>query len=726
MLNQLILNDVVEEISSEEKYRIIYIDKVRNIITLVKLNTLKLEIKNKDLDKLEKVLQSGLFCISPNNLNYNLIEENQMSSTILSKFQQKKQIIEELLKYAPEPFLYERRYRSSAIKRISSSMNISERMVRRTLTTYLQDGKSNQSLLPNYTNCGGRGKDRLSNTKVGKVRKKVHLNEYVSHTPISNGVPMTIEDIKNINKAINLYLIGNTGISIAKAYRIMIEKVYTKLDEWGNPIQINSDNIPSYDQFYYQVKKMRKSNYTGFTKKQLGEKKFNLTARAGQSNTVVDALIPGFRYEVDATRPHILMLDKHRKNVIGTPVVFYVVDTFTKIIVGLSVGLDAPSWNGASSALMNVVEDKVDFAGRYDVSITPDEWINTTLPQNILADNGEFAGNLPLDLINQLGVSIENAPSGRGDLKGNVEKMFHLTEQELFGLLPGFSKKNYRERSETDTNQKARLTLRDVTEAYIRFVIFHNNKAMKHYPATQEMISDKLNLTPNSIWRWSQENIGVYQVNHPIAEVRYALLRTGKAVITAKGVRLFGIHYHADIAHEEGWFTRAKALGVEKVQAKYDERNLNFIYMKHQTTGKLILLTQTEASFMQFGDISLAEKEYYDAMKKIANIENKDDQLLIQNEFYRRIFDLNDMSNELYKETNFKNKPNSTEKRANRKAENTVIRKEQSIMPDEVEVINLPLIEKMPVASGQETYKQKRKRIMNEQIREIKSRQKED
>jgi len=81
----------------------------------------------------------------------------------------------------------------------------------------------------------------------------------------------------------------------------------------------------------------------------------------GSSST--DAIGPGSVFQIDATVADVYLVSRfNRTHIIGRPVLYIVQDCFSKLIVGLYVGLEGPSWIGAAMALANTVGNKVSFA----------------------------------------------------------------------------------------------------------------------------------------------------------------------------------------------------------------------------------------------------------------------------------------------------------------------------------------------------------------------------
>ncbi len=154
-------------------------------------------------------------------------------------------------------------------------------------------------------------------------------------------------------------------------------------------------------------------------------KEYELKYRPILSDSKSETNGPGTRFQVDATIADIYLVSSLDVNkVIGRPVIYAVLDVYSRIITGLYVGLEGPSWIGAMMALDNMIADKVEFCKQYGIDITPEQWPTHHLPEIIIADRGEFEGYSVENLINNLNLKIENTTAYRGDLKGIVERKF--------------------------------------------------------------------------------------------------------------------------------------------------------------------------------------------------------------------------------------------------------------------------------------------------------------
>ena len=79
-------------------------------------------------------------------------------------------------------------------------------------------------------------------------------------------------------------------------------------------------------------------------------------------------------YEIDATEADLYLVSKlDRSQVIGRPVIYMAVDVASQLIAGVYVGLQ---WGEESviECLRNAASDKVEYAARYGIAVTKDQW----------------------------------------------------------------------------------------------------------------------------------------------------------------------------------------------------------------------------------------------------------------------------------------------------------------------------------------------------------------
>jgi hypothetical protein len=337
------------------------------------------------------------------------------------------------------------------------------------------------------------------------------------------------------------------------------------------------NRIPSYDQFYYWFKKFEDPKKDIQFRK--SAKEFELKNRPLISNSKSETNGPGTRFQIDATIADIYLVSSLDINrIIGRPVIYAVLDVYSRIITGLYVGLEGPSWLGAMMALDNMVADKVDFCKKYNIDIEEEQWPTHHLPEIIIADRGEFEGYSVENLINNLNIKIENTTAYRGDLKGIVERKFRTLNGKVKQKAPGAIQKEYRERGDRDYRLDATLNLKEFTAIIITLVLHHNHKIIEKYPMEKEMIADCIVPTPINLWNWGIKNRKgrLRTVDRNI--LRLNVLPRGNATISRAGIKFKNLFYGSRQALEEQWYLKLKNKSIEIV---YDPRNVEKIYIPH-------------------------------------------------------------------------------------------------------------------------------------------------
>lgn len=501
-----------------------------------------------------------------------IIEEKYLSGLQINKRDSDWDII---LKYwvKNKEELLEKKSRNIIFEKISKETGLSVPKVKKLFSRYWQRGMNKNALLPDYINSGARGKERkLAENKVGRPKKADYQGE------ITEGINITEEVKKHLQIAINKYYRNNKKLFLKEAYVLMLRDFYSDRYVENNEVKYkvwDKGRIPTYNQFYYWFK--RNEDIKRDISFRDSEKEFNLTHRELLSNSKQETDGPGTRFQVDATLVDVYLVSSlNRNRVIGRPILYAIIDVYSRMVTGIYVGIEGPSWLGAMMALDNMICDKVGFCKKYGINIKEDQWPCKHLPEIIIADRGEFEGYSVENLINNLDIKIENTSPYRGDLKGIVERSFRTTNEKIKHTTPGAIQKEFRKRGDRDYRLDATLTLEEFTKIYINMVLHHNSKIIDKYSMEKEMLEDEIIPTPLQLWNWGIENRKgrLKTVNREI--LRLNILPKGKASVSRAGIRFKGLYYSSDKAIKEQWFINNK---VRSIEIAYDPRNMNKIYI---------------------------------------------------------------------------------------------------------------------------------------------------
>lgn len=180
--------------------------------------------------------------------------------------------------------------------------------------------------------------------------------------------------------------------------------------------------------------------------------------------------------------------------------VYFVIDVFSRMIAGLSVGLEGPSWVGAMNVLANAASSKPEWCRQFDVEVSEADWPCRSMPEALLADRGEMLGSAAETLVQRFGLRLETAAPYRADWKGIVERRFGLLHSSLKPYAPGFIEPDFQERGARDYRLEAALDLDDFTAMLIRCALRQNNEHPISYPRDPAMIAEDVNPIPIELW----------------------------------------------------------------------------------------------------------------------------------------------------------------------------------------------------------------------------------
>lgn len=567
----IVRNSVYKYVIPEREERIRIIEIIGEYVYIVSLDQHTSMPRKEAIDKIkEEIAAEKLILIKDPFIK--IIDEKDLSALQIKKRNEDWEVIEKYWNKDNMKIL-EKETRNDTFVKIKEEENISIPKIKKMLSKFWQRGMNKNALLPDYINSGGKGKEKnLKDSKVGRRRRIDYYGSKIE------GINITSDVKKHIELSLNKYYRNNNKITLKETYINMLADYYSDPYKEDGILKYkvwDKDRIPTYNQFYYWAKKYENIKIDIISRE--SQKEFDLKYRELLSNSKQETDGPGTRVQVDATIADIYLVSSlNRNRIIGRPIIYAIIDVYSRLIVGIYVGLEGPSWLGAMMALDNMISDKVDFCKQYGIKISEEQWPCKHLPEIIIADRGEFEGYSVGNLINNLNVKIENTSPYRGDLKGIVERNFRTVNEKIKHKTPGAIQKEFRERGDKDYRLNATLTLEEFTQIYINIVLNHNNKLIDKYPMEKEMIEDEISPTPINLWNWGIKNRKgrLRVVDRDI--LRLNILPKGKANVSRAGIRFKGLYYSSEKAIREQWFINNKVRYIEII---YDPRNMSKIYI---------------------------------------------------------------------------------------------------------------------------------------------------
>lgn len=492
---------------------------------------------------------------------------------------------------------------------------------------YWQRGMTMNALLSDHPNCGAKGQVKRSGE-----RKRGRPKKYGS----SEGINIT-EEIRKVFR-VGFARCYASDRKRAWSLRAAFDKIIAdffcekRIDpETGKithaPLEKvkKAGGLPEFRQFQYWADK--DSVRLDVKRKRVGERTYDKDMRGLLGTSTAEVMGPGDRYQIDATIADVYLVSRlDRNRIIGRPVLYVVVDVFSRMVVGIYVGLEGPSWVGAMMALANTACDKVEFCKEFGIDIEPEDWPCNFLPGILLGDGGEIKSKMINNLLVNFNVSVETAAPYRADWKGAVEQRFNLIPAKLKPFVPGYIQQDFRSRGGRDYRLDAVLDLDEFTADIIDIVLYYNNHhEIEKYDRDRDVVADGVPAIPVELWEWGRHFRSGSMRAFPEELVQYSLMPTDTATVTEFGISFKGGYYTCKKAMNEKWFDKARQDGRWKIEASYDPRCMNAIYISGSNEGvsfeRCVMTDRSRA----IKDVSLAEIEQQALTDGNAKADRKED-----------------------------------------------------------------------------------------------------
>ena len=320
----------------------------------------------------------------------------------------------------------------------------------------------------------------------------------------------------------------------------------------------------------------------------------SVKTRAGQDLSVEYS---NHVWQCDHTRADVLLVDKYGK-LLGRPWLTTVIDTYSRCIMGINLGFDAPSSQMVALALRHAILPK-HYNPEYELH---EEWETYGLPQHFYTDGGkDFRSNHLNQISVQLGFvcHLRDRPSEGGI----VERPFKTFNTELFSTLPGYTGSNVQERPE-DAEKEARYTLRDLERQIVRYIVDNYNQRLDARMGEQTRFQ-----------RWESGLIAVPDVLS-LRDLDICLMKQARRRIQRGGyIQFENLMYRGEyLAGYAG----------ETVVLRYEPRDITEVLVYRKEGNKEIFLARAFAQDLETETIALDEakassRKVREAGKTISN-----------------------------------------------------------------------------------------------------------
>lgn len=648
------------------------------LFSLCEMNTKKLTIfllPSKDLVKwategAARVEKSN----SSNILLPDLKDENYLKKQALMQF-----IMQE---YGP---LYEKLYGKTTktnLKKTMEDLGIQRDAAWRAIRRFLQSGLDMAAIVDGRSLRSGKRNPYKYSKKTG----------HPTMNALGKGVPLTDEIRTYFDEAIKDFLIGRAKTK-KDAYMTMIEKHFINEEKTPTGIRVSvlPDNLrPTLKQFL---------NYTRVRVPQEEIDKAKTSAREQRNNkrlllsdNLQGVMGPGDLWEVDECEIDLSLVSVENPSVtVGRPIVYVMIDVYTRMIVAYSVAFDNNSVLGITNCFLNLLDDKQELCNRFGIQIGANEWPSKILPLRLRSDYGaEYISHAMDTICCKLGVAKELVSPATGSLKGQVEQLFHQIHAAQNSLLEG--KGLIEKRYDSNHHQEATLNIQEFEAVLLTYIVGHNRKYMEKYPLTKDMRQQNVEPCPIDLWKYGVSLNGSPRPITNEVMFRHSLLLPVKASVGRAGITFKGLFY---INLQDEALLRdmylASTHGKKKLEsACIDPRNIGHLYYIRE--GKLMTasLNYKKTGMKEYEGMTLSE---YNALHN----KKKDDDAIGRETNLQMDIAIRDRQAKIVSEAQKRHLSPSTENlRANRAAEKKARAQQMPIIPKEETVIETAAVQSLP------------------------------
>src|ERR1044071_8330534 len=557
--------------------RILAVDSSRSqIVTIQVVQERVLPLLRSYKEIVEELASDLSRIIETDQFAHLLVSEDRLSETQKRMRDERWQIISQLPCDDIEFLVYPWK-RGPLIRELSERIGKGKDYTYDVLRRYWQGGMVFNALAPDTDKRGGPGKQRLVDEQDGsKFGRSSNLEEckgLVLKIKLTRSICRCFErGIKKfLKKKGRKYQLRDAFKIISRTYFIRTLSPDRNVDD---PTLLPPEERPNFRQFEHWF---RKYGFKHIEPDQPAKPYSRRKSKAVLGDSTEMAFGPGSLYQIDATIAGTYLVSPFdRTRIIGRPVVYFVMDVFSRMIVGMAITLEGPSWRCAMLAIYNIVEDKVEFCRRYGIIIDRSEWPCERLGNGLLGDRGELEGYNPEPLIKNCRQTIHNTAPYSGELKGIIERNFGRAEERTIKFTPGYVIKD-RQPGDPNYILEAAVTPYVFTRSVIRYVLWYNNNHyLKSYNMKEFAIQDKVDRYPIDLWNWGIKNRNGNFGFISRDVLRKNLLPHKQVTITPKGIHFGkGLYYTCATAMRERWFDRAAESGTWKEIASHKLDSVN-------------------------------------------------------------------------------------------------------------------------------------------------------
>jgi putative transposase len=287
-------------------------------------------------------------------------------------------------------------------------------------------------------------------------------------------------------------------------------------------------------------------------------------------------------WQCDHSKLDILVVDRAGE-ILGRPWLTTIVDTYSRCLMGIYLGMEVPSSQIVCLALRHAILPK-QYSWAYELTQT---WGTYGVPQYLYTDGGKEFSSLHLETVaGELGfVCCKRCYPAEG---GIVERPFGTFNSELLSTLPGYTANNVKKRPK-QAEANASLTLEQLEKLLVRYIVERYNQSLDARTGEQTRLG-----------RWEAGRMAQL----PLIEERkldICLMRRERRRVYRGGyIKLANLTYRGE--HLEGY-------AGEWVVIRYNPRDITSIWLYREKGSAEQFLTRAHAIGLETENLAIVEAQ---------------------------------------------------------------------------------------------------------------------
>ncbi len=245
--------------------------------------------------------------------------------------------------------------------------------------------------------------------------------------------------------------------------------------------------------------------------------------------------------QIDHTPLDIIVVDKIHRKPLGRPYLTLAIDTYSRMIAGIYISLQAPGYFNVSQCLLSVFTKKDSFLQSQEVE---GEWNIYGLPRVIHVDNGADLVSSDMQRVcDEYGITLLKRPVARPQFGAHVERVLGTINKEVHNL-SGTTFSNIAQKGDYNSQKEATFTFEELTKWLIHYIVNIYHK--KYHHGIDMSPEDKY--IKGIIGDDETAGTGILPpIIDDLDNIKISLLPTYYRTVQKDGISLDGITYYSDV-----------------------------------------------------------------------------------------------------------------------------------------------------------------------------------